>query len=88
MTEAAYTPRDWHTQPAYLAPEYKSTVLRSPSKPLIPLPQSLSEITGPVFGHGADVFPQGRVAGHVSLRARSGEAIPSGGGAFAVCSGN
>lgn len=39
------------SQPDYLYPDYKSTVQRSPSKPLILLPQSLSEITGPVFGH-------------------------------------
>ena len=35
----------------YLYPGYASTVTRSPSKPLILLPQSLTEITGPVFGH-------------------------------------
>ncbi|MDG2284951.1 MAG: protocatechuate 3,4-dioxygenase subunit beta [Alphaproteobacteria bacterium] len=51
MAETPYNPRDWETQPAYLVPEYKSTITRSPGKPLIPLPQSLSEITGPVFGH-------------------------------------
>jgi protocatechuate 3,4-dioxygenase beta subunit len=39
------------SQPDYLSPEYKSTVKRSPSEPLILLPQSLSELTGPVFGH-------------------------------------
>ena len=50
MAEPPYNPRDWDNQPAYLAPEYKSTITRSPGKPLIPLPQSLSEITGPVFG--------------------------------------
>jgi protocatechuate 3,4-dioxygenase beta subunit len=46
-----YRPRDWQTQPPYLHEPYKSTVLRAPSKPLIPLPQTLSEITGPVYGH-------------------------------------
>lgn len=35
----------------YLVPAYASTVTRTPSKPLILLPQSLTEITGPVFGH-------------------------------------
>jgi protocatechuate 3,4-dioxygenase beta subunit len=35
----------------YLHPAYGSTVTRTPSKPLILLPQSLSETTGPVFGH-------------------------------------
>ena len=38
-------------QPDYLSPAYASTVKRSPSQPLILLPQSLSEMTGPVFGH-------------------------------------
>ena len=38
-------------QPDYLVPAYTSTVKRSPSQPLILLPQSLSEMTGPVFGH-------------------------------------
>ena len=38
-------------QPDYLSPAYASTVKRSPSQPLIMLQQSLSEMTGPVFGH-------------------------------------
>ncbi len=38
-------------QPAYLSPASASTVTRSPSQALILLPQSLSEMTGPVFGH-------------------------------------
>lgn len=50
MTEI-YAPRDWATQPPYLHPDYKSTVLRAPGKPLIPIRQSLSELTGPVYGH-------------------------------------
>jgi protocatechuate 3,4-dioxygenase beta subunit len=50
-TMDAYNPRDWSTQPAYLSPEYKSTPLRAPTKPLIPLKQTLSELTGPVYGH-------------------------------------
>jgi len=53
MTDASYIQRDWSTQPEYLAPDYKSTILRSPSKPLIPLAQSLSELTGPLYGHEA-----------------------------------
>ena len=40
------------TQPDYLYPPYASTVRRSPTQPLILLPQSLSELMGPVFGHG------------------------------------
>lgn len=34
-----------------LSPAYKSTVLRSPTKPLIVIPHTLSELTGPVYGH-------------------------------------
>lgn len=39
------------TQPAYLHPPYASTAKRAPTKPLILLPHTLSEVTGPVFGH-------------------------------------
>jgi len=45
------TPRDWASQPAYVHPDYKSTVLRGPLEPLVPLPHTLSELTGPVYGH-------------------------------------
>jgi len=51
-----YAARDWDTQPPYLHPDYKSTILRAPKKPLVPLAHSLSEITGPVYGHD-DVGP-------------------------------
>lgn len=40
-----------NTQPPYLYPPYRSTPLRAPRKPLILFPATLSEITGPVFGH-------------------------------------
>ena len=43
--------RDVDTHPAYLSPDYRSTVRRAPDKPLIILPHTLSEITGPVYGH-------------------------------------
>lgn len=45
-----YNSLDWAIQPPYLHPPYASTVKRSPSRPLMPLAQSLSELTGPVFG--------------------------------------
>ncbi|MAU98806.1 MAG: protocatechuate 3,4-dioxygenase subunit beta [Fulvimarina sp.] len=41
--------RSWHP-PAY-APTYKTSVTRSPQKALIALDNTLSEMTGPVFGH-------------------------------------
>ena len=45
------TSLDWDSHPPYLHEPYKSTVLRSPRKPLIPMPQTLSELTAPVYGH-------------------------------------
>lgn len=41
--------RDWH--PPALAPDYRSSRGRSPREPLLSLPTTLSEETGPVFGH-------------------------------------
>lgn len=41
--------REWHP-PAFTA-GYKTSVLRSPQKALLSLDGTLSEITGPVFGH-------------------------------------
>ena len=43
--------RDWH--PPALAPDYRSSRLRSPREPLLRLPTTLSEETGPVFGHAS-----------------------------------
>ena len=53
MDEPLYAPRDWDLQPPYLHEPYESTVLRSPRKPLVPLAETLSELTGPVYGHEA-----------------------------------
>ena len=47
------TSLDWTVQPPYLYEGYSSTVLRAPSRPLIATPQTLSELTGPVYGHHA-----------------------------------
>ncbi|SDD40195.1 protocatechuate 3,4-dioxygenase subunit beta [Ruegeria marina] len=41
--------REWHP-PAYV-PDYKTSVARSPRQALISLENTVSEITGPVFGH-------------------------------------
>ena len=38
-------------QPRLLYPTYGSTVRRAPSKPLIQFPHTLSELTGPLYGH-------------------------------------
>ena len=37
--------------PPYLYPDYVATRTRAPRRPLVPLPHTLSEITGPVYGH-------------------------------------
>jgi protocatechuate 3,4-dioxygenase, beta subunit len=37
--------------PPYLHPDYVATRTRSPQRPLILLPHTLSEVTGPVYGH-------------------------------------
>jgi protocatechuate 3,4-dioxygenase beta subunit len=44
------------TQPAYFEPRYVSTLKRAPTRPLILLPHTVSEITGPVFGWD-DIHP-------------------------------
>jgi protocatechuate 3,4-dioxygenase, beta subunit len=36
--------------PAYLSPDYVGTRLRAPRRPLLLLPERLSELTGPAFG--------------------------------------
>ena len=45
--------RDRTLQPPAFTPDYKSTVLRSPRLALFSLQNSLSEVTGPRFGHDA-----------------------------------
>ena len=47
---AGYRKPDRGTQPEYLYPPYASTVKRSPSQPLVLLPTTVSEVTGPLFG--------------------------------------
>ncbi len=39
------------TQPDHLYPPYASSVLREPTRPLVLLPHTLTETTGPLFGH-------------------------------------
>lgn len=55
-TPAEYFQRDRTRHPPQYAPIYKTSVARSPQAPLLALEQSLTEITGPVFGHG-DIDP-------------------------------
>lgn len=39
------------SQPPHLHAPYASTVKRAPTRPLVYIPHTLSEVTGPVFGH-------------------------------------
>ena len=56
MTPAEYYQRDRRIHPPALTPAYKTSVARSPRHSLISLQGSLSETTGPAFGHG-DLSP-------------------------------
>ncbi len=44
------TSLDPESHPPHLHEPYRSTVLRAPRRVLIPMPQTLSEVTGPVYG--------------------------------------
>jgi protocatechuate 3,4-dioxygenase, beta subunit len=46
---ASFRPED-NGQPPYLYPDYVATRLRAPKKPLIILPKTLSDTTGPAYG--------------------------------------
>jgi protocatechuate 3,4-dioxygenase beta subunit len=48
---AGVRPED-NVQPPYLYPDYVATRLRAPKKPLIILPKTLSDTTGPAYGRG------------------------------------
>jgi protocatechuate 3,4-dioxygenase, beta subunit len=47
----AFPPQSAKAHPAYDYSGYRSTAKRSPKQPLIILPHTLSEVTGPVYGH-------------------------------------
>lgn len=67
---AGYRCPYWGTQPDYLHTTYVSTRIRSPSRPLVVIPQTLSEVTGPVFGQD-DV----RQGDHDLTRQHAGEPL-------------
>jgi len=48
-----YPTKSLENFPKHLTPGYKSTIKRSPTKPLMIIPHTLSELTGPVYGHNA-----------------------------------
>jgi protocatechuate 3,4-dioxygenase beta subunit len=44
--------RDDESHPPLDSPDYRSTALRHPERPLQPLVHTLTEVTGPLLGHG------------------------------------
>jgi protocatechuate 3,4-dioxygenase beta subunit len=50
MKISEYSPRDWKSHPPYVFKGYGSSIKRGPLKKLVPIKQTLSEITGPLFG--------------------------------------
>ena len=53
MSENVEVVREDTVDPPWNWPEYRSTALRAPKRPLVLLPHTLSELTGPAFGEGA-----------------------------------
>jgi protocatechuate 3,4-dioxygenase, beta subunit len=58
------------TQPEYLFRPYASTIKRAPKRPLVMLPHTLTEVTGPVFGRD-----EVRPGDHDLTRQHKGEPI-------------
>ena len=91
--ECGCFPRNYSRHPAALTPGYRSSVLRSPRFSLVSIGNSLSEITGPVFGHetiGSDdndltrnYAPEGgmpigeRIIVHGRLLDENGKGVPN-----------
>lgn len=50
MSQHIIKPTDWEVQPPRLHPDYKSTILRSPTQALVFHKQTFAEMSGPAFG--------------------------------------
>ena len=53
MDMTGYPRESLKSFPPALHPDYRSTVKRSPRRPLVLIPHTLSELTGPVYGHAS-----------------------------------
>lgn len=53
LTVPGYQRAPAGTHPPLDSPAYRSTALRHPKQPLVPLPHGPTEVTGPVLGNGA-----------------------------------
>ena len=93
MTEKSeFKKRDKNWHPRAKTPDYKSSIYRSPDQPLICLPTTASELSGPVFGQNLigeldnDLVRNFSSAGHAPIGPRiivhgkvlddSGKAVP------------
>jgi protocatechuate 3,4-dioxygenase beta subunit len=65
-----YRPDPPGTHPPLNSPGYRSTALRAPARPAVPLPQTHTELTAPLFGDG---FPG--PADHDLTRQHAGEPL-------------
>ncbi|EBA14035.1 protocatechuate 3,4-dioxygenase subunit beta [Roseobacter sp. CCS2] len=52
MTDQQFNRRDLSWHPPAFFERYRSTHLRAPQQPLLQMPQTQTELTGPTFGHG------------------------------------
>jgi protocatechuate 3,4-dioxygenase, beta subunit len=48
--ESTLAPRDWASNSQLISPGYKSTLLRGPTQPLMPIKQALAQLQAPVYG--------------------------------------
>ena len=90
--ESEFFQRNRSIHPPALTPEYKTSVLRSPRQPLLSLQNSLSEVTGPLFGEnelgpldndlilnyakGGDAIGE-RIIVHGQVKDESGRPVPN-----------
>ncbi len=50
LHDSYLAPRDWACHPDHIYSGYKSTALRGPTQPLVPIKQALSQLNAPVYG--------------------------------------
>ena len=50
LNNSFLAPRDWTSHSPHIYPGYKSTLLRGPKQPLVPIKQALAQLNAPVYG--------------------------------------
>jgi protocatechuate 3,4-dioxygenase, beta subunit len=50
LEASVLSPRDWASHSPLISPGYKSTLLRGPTQPLLPIRQALAQLHAPVYG--------------------------------------